>query len=196
MSDDEVAEMMNRPPKPTPSAPHIRATSDDGYRCIGGQGPAFCGLGPGPDCPACLPPATKPLMDAHKAAVTAKVNWLTIGPDMTKEIEAAFEVWLASETTFSECLAETEAELARLRAENATHDPAYHLNRWRGLCGHEWRKDQAEDCPICALASLSARVADVLRFYASPPKGEPVPDFYDELQFGERAATLLKELEP
>jgi len=45
------------------------------------------------------------------------------------------------------------AEIDRLKAEAHHMPPSDH---WRGKCGHEWRKTQSEDCPICEVAGLKA----------------------------------------
>ena len=47
-----------------------------------------------------------------------------------------------------------QAEVERLRFDIAVRTP--HVTTWLGACGHQWRKDQAEDCPICALAALAS----------------------------------------
>ena len=63
-----------------------------------------------------------------------------------------------------ELIAEKDNRLAALEAENARlRDKAYTMpsgQHWRGKCGHDWRKDQSDDCPICRAERAEAASAE------------------------------------
>lgn len=68
--------------------------------------------------------------------------------------------------------ADADREIAAMQAVHDTltgcwaREPGTLEFLWRGDCGHVWRKDQAENCPICALGNH--------RQFALP-QADPVP---------------------
>lgn len=73
--------------------------------------------------------------------------------------------------SISACMArikELEAEYDELAMKSYRIPQKHH---WRGECGHEWRIDQAGECPICERDRLAADCAvlrGTLEFYADP----------------------------
>lgn len=65
---------------------------------------------------------------------------------------------------------------------------------------HEPISDRVELSSLgCMTVEEQHRALEILEFYANPFLGrtnrlEPIPDFYDELDFGERARRFLESL--
>ena len=58
-------------------------------------------------------------------------------------------------------VAELKADLAVWRSAAVGKTVVAALTTWRGKCGHDWRKDQSEDCPVCRAEALEARVVEL-----------------------------------
>ncbi|HBX22642.1 MAG TPA: hypothetical protein DEF34_03240 [Desulfotomaculum sp.] len=70
------------------------------------------------------------------------------------------------------------AERDELRAKLLPLGSPSSFQLWRGECGHVWRKDQADNCPICERDALRKAV-EAAREY----KDEIGPDFESEKRY-------------
>jgi hypothetical protein len=62
------------------------------------------------------------------------------------------------------------------------HGPDGFRNRWVGACGHEWRKDQTKDCPICERAHLLSALNLARIVLKNRDRGETEERIYRQIQ--------------
>lgn len=77
----------------------------------------------------------------------------------------------------------TEIDWRRTYAE-ASGDHRSHVE--------QYGKDEQPVASSDPRDAVIAELCEALEFYANPPKDEPIPDFYDELDFGETACAALR----
>lgn len=76
----------------------------------------------------------------------------TVPRDLLKRDKAAFDRLVEANERLTEQLAEREREIAFYTTTT---------DRWRGKCGHEWRKSEdGEQCPRCALKGALGEAAE------------------------------------